>query len=231
MASVIRFACGTCHEKLSVPARYAGRKGVCPSCRAVNRVPTASESPAPAAVAAAVPPAPLAAPPQREVGRAVQHPVSPPRDAGWDIVPPPPAAPRRDPGWDPVPPAPADPVWSPPRAAPVRESVAAPSPASPAPAAPSPAIEMPARVSPSSSAATAGVWPEDQPARTFSLFGWLRRSVGEADAPLRREWEVDRGGLPLPAKLSLLVLAALAFVATLWGVIYGLLRLLVGGDE
>src|SRR3982751_2339733 len=38
-AGMIRFACGTCGERLSVPEKYAGRKGACPNCGNVNRVP------------------------------------------------------------------------------------------------------------------------------------------------------------------------------------------------
>jgi hypothetical protein len=40
---MIRFACGTCKEKLVVPARHAGRRGKCPNCGSINRVPTESE--------------------------------------------------------------------------------------------------------------------------------------------------------------------------------------------
>ena len=40
---MIRFACGTCKERLVVPAHHAGRRGKCPNCGAVNRVPKASE--------------------------------------------------------------------------------------------------------------------------------------------------------------------------------------------
>ena len=39
---VIRFACHACGEKLSVPQKYAGRKGACPSCGKINRVPDGS---------------------------------------------------------------------------------------------------------------------------------------------------------------------------------------------
>ena len=39
---MIRFACATCGEKLSVPDGYARRKGICPNCRTVNRVPSAA---------------------------------------------------------------------------------------------------------------------------------------------------------------------------------------------
>src|SRR3954467_3541868 len=41
---MIRFSCGTCGEKLSVPERYAGRKGACPNCGSVNRVPGGPDS-------------------------------------------------------------------------------------------------------------------------------------------------------------------------------------------
>ena len=46
---MIRFACGTCKERLVVPDRHAGRKGKCPKCGTINRVPLVSEWAAPAA--------------------------------------------------------------------------------------------------------------------------------------------------------------------------------------
>ena len=48
-AAMIRFACGTCKEKLVVPDRHAGRRGKCPNCASINRVPTVSEFDAPTA--------------------------------------------------------------------------------------------------------------------------------------------------------------------------------------
>ena len=36
---MIKFVCGGCGERLSVPDQYAGRKGACPTCRFVNRIP------------------------------------------------------------------------------------------------------------------------------------------------------------------------------------------------
>lgn len=38
-ATMIKFVCNGCGERLSVPERFAGRKGACPNCKAVNRVP------------------------------------------------------------------------------------------------------------------------------------------------------------------------------------------------
>src|SRR5262245_38993208 len=38
-SGMIRFSCSTCGEKLTVPEKYAGRKGACPSCGSINRVP------------------------------------------------------------------------------------------------------------------------------------------------------------------------------------------------
>src|SRR4051812_12843034 len=43
---MIRFACGTCKERLVVPVHHAGRRGKCPNCGTVNRVPRTSEFPA-----------------------------------------------------------------------------------------------------------------------------------------------------------------------------------------
>jgi len=53
--AMIRFSCATCKEKLVVPDRHAGRRGKCPNCGSVNRVPTASEfdAPSPAVAPAA----------------------------------------------------------------------------------------------------------------------------------------------------------------------------------
>jgi hypothetical protein len=62
---MIRFACGTCKERLVVPAHHAGRRGKCPNCGTVNRVPATSEfagpmtAIAPAAGAAPAPVRPL----------------------------------------------------------------------------------------------------------------------------------------------------------------------------
>jgi len=36
---MIKFVCSSCGERLSVPDLHGGRKGVCPSCHAVNRIP------------------------------------------------------------------------------------------------------------------------------------------------------------------------------------------------
>ncbi len=36
---MIKFLCNGCQERLSVPERFAGRKGACPNCKTINRVP------------------------------------------------------------------------------------------------------------------------------------------------------------------------------------------------
>ena len=36
---MIKFLCVSCGERLSVPDQNAGRKGVCPTCKAINRIP------------------------------------------------------------------------------------------------------------------------------------------------------------------------------------------------
>jgi hypothetical protein len=36
---MIKFVCTSCGERLSVPDQHAGRKGICPNCHAVNRIP------------------------------------------------------------------------------------------------------------------------------------------------------------------------------------------------
>jgi hypothetical protein len=189
MVAAIRFACGTCHAKLSVPARYAGRKGVCPNCRAVTRVP--------ATVAVAQPP------PQQPQG-----------------TPPPAKATPRAPSPPPRTPATA-------AAAPARAPVDSRPAAAPKPA-PAPVVAAPPRA--------AASWPADEPAGGGRApLAWLRRRLGashdpDALVPLRREWAVDRGGLPMGLRLALLVGAVAGFVAILWGTIYGLLRLLVPID-
>lgn len=52
---MIRFVCGTCGERLSVPDAHAGRKGACPTCLAVNRIPLKGMSPGAPAVTAGAP--------------------------------------------------------------------------------------------------------------------------------------------------------------------------------
>lgn len=74
---VIRFQCGTCQEKLSVPGRFAGRKGACPNCGTVNRVPLHEVSPLNVDLPA--PPAPARealAPVQAPVAERVEQPVA-----------------------------------------------------------------------------------------------------------------------------------------------------------
>lgn len=39
VATMIKFVCATCRERLSVSEQFAGRKGACPSCGSINRVP------------------------------------------------------------------------------------------------------------------------------------------------------------------------------------------------
>src|ERR1700683_2354714 len=36
---MIKFVCASCGERLSVPEQHGGRKGVCPTCGAINRIP------------------------------------------------------------------------------------------------------------------------------------------------------------------------------------------------
>ena len=86
--------------------------------------------------------------------------------------------------------------------------------------------------------------PTDAPApKRRGPLGWLTRArpiaayddaaAAESDAlvPIAREWSVDRGGLPMPVKLGLLVLAVVTFGLIIWGTIYALLWLLVPMDE
>lgn len=56
---MIRFVCKACSEKLAVPARFAGRRGRCPACGAVNRVPDVNEIHGPAAKPAMRAPTPV----------------------------------------------------------------------------------------------------------------------------------------------------------------------------
>ena len=38
--SKIKFTCFHCNAKLKMPAKYAGRKGRCPKCKAKNTIPS-----------------------------------------------------------------------------------------------------------------------------------------------------------------------------------------------
>ena|SRR2546423_1386086 len=83
---MIKFVCVGCGERLSVPDQYAGRKGACPNCHAVNRVPLkglAANAAAPAARAPSAAPQPPArgaapvVPPAVESPAPVPPPVAP----------------------------------------------------------------------------------------------------------------------------------------------------------
>lgn len=253
MVAMIRFACGTCNERLSVPVKFAGRRGACPSCRAVNRVPAASEA------------TEVAAQPGRveRVGAARSSSAAAPggfgvsigttvlerRDHSNDATPEPPAVrvTVRETVWrsiDPPtvgrPPAPAVPAPPAARTAPP----APPNKESPrtSPPAAWPEEDASASARPlTASPALPGAWPDDAPApKRRGPLGWFTKwpavnGVTHADpdalVSLQREWSVDRGGLPMPAKLALLVLCVLAFGLIVWGTIYGLLGLLVPMDE
>lgn len=41
---MIKFTCGECGERLSVPDQHAGRRGICPACKGVNRIPLKAQS-------------------------------------------------------------------------------------------------------------------------------------------------------------------------------------------
>ncbi|MDB5290639.1 MAG: hypothetical protein JWL69_1880, partial [Phycisphaerales bacterium] len=36
---MIKFVCANCGERLSVPDAHGGKKGACPTCQAINRIP------------------------------------------------------------------------------------------------------------------------------------------------------------------------------------------------
>lgn len=254
MVAMIRFACGTCNERLSVPVKFAGRRGACPSCRAVNRVPAASEASEVAAQPGRVERVGAAgsssAAAQGGFGVSIGTTVVERRDYSNDATPEPPAVrvTVRETVWrsiDPPtvgrPPAPAVPAPPAARTAPP----APPNKESPrtSPPAAWPEEDASASARPlTASPALPGAWPDDAaPARKHGgPLGWFTKwpavngdAHADADAlvTLQREWSVDRGGLPMPAKLALLVLCVLAFGLIVWGTIYGLLGLLVSMDQ
>ena len=254
MVAMIRFACGTCNERLSVPVKHAGRRGVCPSCRAVNRVPAASEEtevPAqPGRVERVGAVGALSASAHAGFGASTESTVAERREHSSHVTPEPPAVrvTVRETVWrsiDPPtverPPAPAVPAPPAARTAPPAPPKTG-SPGTSTPAAwPGEDASASAKAIPASPALPSA-WPDDAGAapKWRGPLGWFTKSPatnGDAHADpdalvtLQREWSVDRGGLPMPAKLALLVLSLLAFGLIVWGTIYGLLWLLVPMDE
>ncbi len=86
---MIRFACGTCKERLVVPDRHVMRKGKCPKCGTVNRIPAVSEfeEPAPPTVAA----------PAMPIGPATAGLMPAPEVVSMRVVAPPVSAPPTQP--------------------------------------------------------------------------------------------------------------------------------------
>ena len=83
---MIEFACSQCGREVRVPQKYAGKKGRCPHCRAVEAIP-ATPAPPPASVASAAPPAALPVAPPAAL------PVAPPEapPAALPVAEPPPS--------------------------------------------------------------------------------------------------------------------------------------------
>lgn len=248
MVVMIRFTCGTCNERLSVPGKFAGRRGACPTCGAVNRVPAASEAPSVAAAPGRFERVASASSSTSALhtgggaavaegrGHGHAHRTEPPaarvtvRETVWRSIDPPTVdrQPASPPSASPPPPAPPSAPAPPPPRQDESESIRTTAPpAWPDGAEPAPPATKAAPALPSA-------WPEEAPARPRrSFLAWLTREpAGDPDAlvTLNQEWAVDRGGLPMPIKLALLVLAVLAFGATVWATIYGLLWLLVPMD-
>jgi hypothetical protein len=73
---MIRFACDTCKEKLVVPDLHAGRRGKCPNCGALNRVPM-HDAPGPAAAGPARAPRATRGPALPQSGTGGGSPTSP----------------------------------------------------------------------------------------------------------------------------------------------------------
>lgn len=164
---MIRFPCGACGEKLSVPEKYAGRKGACPNCGSVNRVPGGS---------ALMHGGPLTAGPRpaAEQGSAAPTPA-PARNAGPEIA-------ERPDRWTRGP------------------------------------IQIEPPDEPDDARAAAG------------LLRFFREGSDEENQWVlghRKQWDVDKRGLPTFAKVMVLLAGILALVGVIWGFFYLLLKLVI----
>jgi hypothetical protein len=224
--TMIRFTCASCGERLSVPEQYAGRKGVCPNCRNINRVPATSTpepsdpppptAPAPAAPQRKATPTPTAMPaPQPSAPAAAVRTAPPaesrpePRVPASDAAAPPPPRTLR----------PAEPSTLP---AAERPTVSAP-----------PAIAIPAKpATPKARRGLFGLRKKETsngqaPARTWAPEP--AEPPRPAEKPARREWAIDRrAGMPGWMRVTLFVLGIAAIVGFIWLFFYTLITAAVG---
>ena len=196
LPAVIRFACASCGEKLSVPQKYAGRKGACPSCGGVNRVPGGAFAPGvrPVFVELPQPAADLIAAPTLAASAAHD----------------------------------ATSITS--------EPVVVQTPYADTAAAPLPARNAGAELTERPDRWTRGpvkIDPPDDEVGDGSPGGLLRFFVeGGAEEEQwvlghRRQWEVDKRGLPKFARVGLLLGSVLALVGLVWGFFYVLLKVVI----
>jgi phage FluMu protein Com len=192
-AVMIRFRCASCDEKLSVPEKFGGRKGTCPNCGSVNRVPLPGAEAAPAAPAAA-PMKPVFVELPAPQARTVDAPTARPATA----------------------PAPHTPY---------ADHAAAP---------------VPARNTGAELAERPDRWTRgplqieaDEEEDDHSAGGLLRLFVDGSEEEdqwvlgHRKQWEVDKRGLPLVVKVGLLLTSVIALIGLVWGFFYLLLRVVI----
>jgi hypothetical protein len=192
---MIRFSCGTCGEKLSVPEKYAGRKGACPNCGTVNRVPGGPD-----------------AAPIKPVFVELPQPTSE-------------QAPSASPATELQPEL--RPAELPSPHTPFADNAAAP---------------VPTRNSGAELAERPDRWTrgpvkieplEDEDDASAATGGLLRLFVEGSDEENqwvlghRKQWEVDKRGLPMFAKVALLLASVLALIGLVWGFFYLLLKLVI----
>jgi hypothetical protein len=185
---IIRFACSACGEKLSVPEKYAGRKGACPSCGSINRVPGG-----------------LAATLAQPVFVELPEPQAADELAASSAdVSDQPAAPHT----------------------PYADSAAAPVPTRNAGAE---LTERPDRWT----RGPVKIEPIDEGEHRSTAAGLLRFFVEGSHEENqwvlghRKQWQVDKPGLPMPVKVAILIACVLGLIGLVWGFFYLLLKLVI----
>jgi hypothetical protein len=190
--AMIRFACGSCHEKLSVAEKYAGRKGTCPNCGNINRVPLPGST---------EDVAPVAKPQHQSITPIyVELPAPQTREAE------PAAAPAHTPYADHA-------------------------------AAPVPSRNTGADLGERPDRWTRGpIKAEDyadDDAADHATGGLLQFFVEGSEAEdewvlgHRKQWEVDKRGLPMFAKVGLLLASVVGLIGLVWGFFYLLLKVVI----
>jgi len=222
---MIKFVCASCGERLSVPDQHGGRKGLCPICQGVNRIPlkgyaeTQPNSPtiarnAPASAQTAAPTAreiPAAAsvvsneaePAIKRIETPIAQEISSPRPARAPAIDPPPAtsAERLTPAQ--------------PSVSPKSESVSA----APVPPAPPFAPASTERFT----SPTKFIAPPDDAANLRTMRRARQEAVKTLPQPESPQRSVEERHLPRKLKIALLILAALAIAGALY---FGLLWVL-----